>query len=132
MSREETIKHAVEAEIEAHGVHGVHVDVEPGDVVYLDGEVGTVEEEAIAVQAAIDIGADRVEDGLHYPHQEDTHGHLAEHHSAVKHDSSIHVQAATPEEKILRGAHLDTRLFDSNAYPPLVTGNAIVTGGPSE
>ncbi len=118
-SREETLQHAVEAGLEARGVHGVHVDVEPGDVVYLDGEVATAVEEVAAVEVAIEMGADRVEDGLHYAHQEDTLGHLAERHTTLPHDSNLYAVPEEPELKILHGAHLEGRIFDSNIYPTL-------------
>ncbi|MBM4344298.1 MAG: hypothetical protein FJ100_13090 [Deltaproteobacteria bacterium] len=118
-NREETLQHAVEAAIEARGVHGVHVDVDAGDVVYLDGEVATNVEEAVAVEAAIEMGADRVEDGLHYAHQEDTLGHLAERHTSMPHDSNVYEVPEQAELKILHGAHLEGRVFDSNIYPTL-------------
>lgn len=76
--------------IERKGIHGVHVDVDSQDVAYLDGEVHDKQEEALAVEAAIEAGAHTVVDGIHYPGQEQFASHYASHHGGVPHDLLVH------------------------------------------
>jgi len=75
--------------IEKRGVHGVHVEVDSEEVAYLDGEVATREQEALAVEAAIDAGAVSVVDGIHYPGQEKDAMHFHHNRAAVPHDGSL-------------------------------------------
>lgn len=103
--------------IEERGVRGVEVSADGHDPsIYLDGDVRNATEEAIAVEAAIEAGAERVVDNLEYPG--------AEHH--VAHVSGeIHAHTGNPVLDILRGANLGGRVFDATQTPPVRTGTPI-------
>lgn len=109
--------HNIEHAIEARGVVGVEVTMDPNDpTAYLVGEVRNATEEAIAVQAAIDTGVVRVTDALHYPGSEKSASHLGFHH---------HQHTGDPALDILTAVNLEWRVFDSPAAEPVRTGTPI-------
>ncbi|MBI5608361.1 MAG: hypothetical protein HY902_05725 [Deltaproteobacteria bacterium] len=117
---------AIAQAIESRGVDGVHVTVIANDGTYLDGEVHNAEEEAIAVDAAIHAGAEKVIDGLHYPGVEETVGHLDERHRGTPSVTPQHQNADDPGLRILKAAHLDERIFSaSSSSSPVQTGTPI-------
>lgn len=125
MKREQQQRHAIETLLQAQGVQGVHVDIDDTDTAFLDGEVRSEADEIAAVETAIAVGVQSVVDGLHYPGQDATADHFEGRRGRVLQEGHHHAGPATPEEKILRGAHTADRVFDSNLYPPIPTGNPI-------
>lgn len=106
----------LENDIAARGVHGVHVTVLKHDGTYLEGDVASETDEIIAVQAAVESGAERVIDGLRYPGAESKAGHLHGYPPSDHNDPAL---------DILHGANLDSRVFDSPLNAPVQTGTPI-------
>jgi len=125
-TREERQQHAIERGLEARGIHGVHVTVDETDTAFLDGEVGSQEEEVAAVEIAIAAQVEAVIDGIHHPGQDAHHGHIGDRHTHLPLDQEPDKHADdTPELKILHGAHLGDRVFDTEICAPVRTGNPI-------
>lgn len=116
---------AITQAIESRGVEGVHVTVIANDGTYLDGQVHNAEEEAIAVDAAIHAGAEKVIDGLSYPGVEHSGGHLDERHRGTPSVTPQHQGADDPGLRILKAAHLDERIFSASSSSPVQTGTPI-------
>ncbi len=108
---------AIAEAIAARGVTGVAVSMSAQDSsAYLVGEVHSAAEEAIAVDAALEAGATRVQDGLHYPGAEKAAGSLV---------PRPQTHGVDPALDILRGAHLESRTFDASDVVGVRTGTPI-------
>ncbi len=126
MHKVERQQEVITQAIESRGVDGVHVTVIANDATYLDGEVHNAEEEAIAVDAAIHAGAEKVIEGLHYPGVETVAGHLDERHRGTPSVTPQHSNPDDPGLRILKAAHLDERIFSaSSSTSPVQTGTPI-------
>lgn len=102
----------------------VTVDVDSEDTYYLSGTETVPGREALAVQVALDDGANLVRDGIVSPNaakpELDRHFAVGENH---------HVEGAeedTPEQKILKGADLTDRVFSTPVHS-LQTGSPLIT-----
>lgn len=106
------------------GLASVSADVDTANTCYLTGSVESIDQEAEAVAIAIARGADLVCDGMEAPGQ--SMPELERHHAAGAQHHHENV-GKTAGQKILGGADLSSRLFDSTTHD-LQTGNPIVTG----
>lgn len=111
-------------ELSDAGLGSVTADVDEANTCYLTGSVDSIDQEAEAVAIAFAHGADLVCDGMDAPGQ--SMPDLERHHAAGAQHHHENM-GKTAGQKILGGADLSSRLFDSSSHD-LQTGNPLVTG----
>jgi hypothetical protein len=117
----ELMEIAIDADLSGAGIQHVEVNVDATQQCYLSGEVTSVAQEAEAMEIALAHGPTAVHDGMHHEGQDvpdlTRDGRIGPYNHAGE----------APDDagnKILAGAHLGHRVFDSPAQT-VVTGNPI-------
>jgi hypothetical protein len=117
----ELMEIAIDAELSGAGIHNVEVNVDATQQCYLSGEVSSEAQEAEAMEIALAHGPTAVHDGMHHEGQDVPDLTRDGRIGPYNHAGQAPLDAGS---KILAGAHLGHRVFDSPVHP-VVTGNQI-------
>ncbi len=115
---------AITERLSALGVSTIVVEVDDDLITYLRGELAAEDLHPQVIEATYAAGAVQIVDGLTWPGYENS-VHVDRPHAIGVYRDHSHEHARDPGVEILQGARLEGRLFDSNAYVPVRTGNSI-------